>query len=151
VKAARGAAAFVLAAALAGCGRSGDPVRDTLDRLAAAARARDAAGVAALLTDDYRDGSGGGRDDARRTLAGYFAGYEIVDVKISEVAVERSAGAARARFRADVSGQPKKASGLAGLLPSASAYRFDLRLVPDGSRWKIAWASWEPARARSGE
>jgi len=126
-----------------GCARSRDPIRETLDRIARAAHARDAAAVAAELSPDYRDASGNGPSDVRRTLAGYFAAYESVDVRLSEVAIERAEGAARARFRADVSGRPRRAGGLAGLLPSVSAYRFDVRLVPDGARWKIAWAAWE--------
>ena len=141
--------AAALAAVLAGCGRSDDPARETLDRAAKAASGRNAAAVAAELSADYRDAAGNGRRDVERTLAGYFAGYEIVDVKVSEIAIERAEGSARARFRADVSGQPRQASGLAGLLPSSSAWRFDVRLVPDGSRWKIAWASWEPEDSRS--
>ncbi len=134
-----------LAVALAGCSRLGDPVRDTLDRVAQAVRARDAAAVRALLSSDYRDASGNGRDDADRMLRGYFAAYEILDVRLSGITIERAEGAARARFRADLSGQPRReAAGLEGLLPSASAYRFDVRLTPDGSKWKVAWASWEP-------
>ena len=125
------------------CSRSGDPVRETLDRIVRAADARDARAVIAELSSEYRDASGNGPGDVQGVLAGYFAAYDIVDVRLSEIAIERAEGAARARFRADVSGQPRQVSGLAGLLPSASAYRFDVRLVSDGARWKIAWASWE--------
>jgi hypothetical protein len=134
-----------LALGLAACDRSGDPVRDTLDRVAQAARARDAKAVRAQLSADYRDAAGNGPAEAEGTLRGYFAAYEILDVRLTDVTIERAEGAARARFRADLSGQPRReAAGLAGLLPSASSYRFDVRLVPDGARWKIAWASWEP-------
>ena len=139
------AGAAVALLMLAGCGRGGDPARETLDRIAKAAHARDASAVAAELSAEYRDEAGNGRSDIERTLAGYFAGYEIVDVTLSDVAIERAEGAARVRFRADLSGQPRKAAGLAGLLPSSQSYRFDVRLVPDGSRWKVAWASWVPA------
>jgi hypothetical protein len=136
-----------LAAALlaAACGKREDPARETLDRIVKAADARDAAAVARELSDDYRDAFGSGRADVESTLRGYFAAYEILDVRLSDVVIERAEGAARARFRAALSGQPRAASGLAGLLPSSSAYRFDVRLVPDGSRWKVEWASWEPA------
>lgn len=43
-----------------------------------------------------------------------------------------------------MSGQPRKLGGLAGLLPSASTWKFEARLVPaaDGGKWKIAWARW---------
>ena len=141
--------AFTLLA-FAACGRSADPVRETLDRVGRAAHERDASAVGAELSPEYRDASGNGRADVERTLAGYFAAYEIVNVRLSEVTIERAEGAARARFRADISGQPKRASALAGLLPSATAYRFDVRLVPEGGRWKIAWASWEDAAPATG-
>ena len=139
-------AAVLLSAA---CGKKGDPARETIERVAKAAQSRDAAAVVRELAPDYRDASGSGPTDVERTLRGYFAAYEILNVKVSDVTVERAEGAARARFRADLSGQPRQASGLAGLLPSAESYRFDVRLVPDGSRWKIAWASWEPAGSSS--
>ena len=30
------------------------------------------------------------------------------------------------------------------LLPSSSRYDFDVRLVPEEGRWKVAWAAWQP-------
>ena len=138
-------AVFLLAVFAVFCRGGGDPARETLDRVAKAANERDAGAVADELAPDYRDASASGRAEIERTLRGYFAAYEIVQVRLSGVVIERAEGAARVRFRADLSAQPRQASGLAGLLPSAAAYRFDVRLVPDGSKWKIAWASWEPA------
>ena len=137
----RVAAALLLAAA-AGCRRQADPVRETLEEIARAARGRDAAAVTARLSADYRDAAGNGRADIEQLLRGYFAAYEIVDVRIGEVAIERAEGAARVRFRADLSGQPKQASALAGLLPSSVSYDFDVRLAPEGGAWKVAWADW---------
>ena len=141
-------AVILLAVLTTSCLGGGDPARETLDRVAKAADARDAGAVAAELGADYRDASGSGRAEIEQTLRGYFAAYEIVQVRLSDVVIERAEGAARARFRADLSAQPRQGSGLAGLLPSAASYVFDVRLVPDGSRWKIAWASWKPAGER---
>jgi len=141
-------AAVLLVVLAASCRGGGDPARETLDRAAKAASARDAGAVAAELAPEYRDASGSGRAEIAQTLRGYFAAYEIVQVNLSDVVIERAEGAARARFRADLSAQPRQGSGIAGLLPSAASYRFDVRLVPDGSRWKIAWASWEPVGER---
>ena len=128
------------------CRQAGDPVREALDRLVKAAQARDAEAVVENLTPDFRDAAGGGVNDARALLRRYFAAYEILDVRLKDVTIERAPAAARARFRADLSGQPRKIGGLEGLLPSASTYNFDVRLVPDGKRWKVAWASWEGGR-----
>ena len=130
------------------CGKKGDPARETLDAVAKAARERSASAVAAQLSPDYRDATGNARADIEQMLRGYFAAYEIVDVTLRDVTVERSEGAARARFQADLSGQPRQGSGIGGLLPTSDSYRFDVRLVPEGSRWKIAWASWETAGGR---
>jgi hypothetical protein len=144
-KAARGWVGSLALLAVLACRREGDPVRQTLDRVAGSASERDVAGVAGQLAADYRDAAGNGRSDVEQTLRGYFAAYESLDVTLREVSIERAEGAARARFRVDFSGRPRKeASGLAGLLPSSASYRFDVRLVPDGSQWTIAWASWEP-------
>ena len=76
-------------------------------------------------------------------LRRYFAAYEIVNVKIGDVAIERAPEAARAKFRVEFSGRPRKIGGLDSLLPSASTYGFDVRFVPDGNSWKVAWASYE--------
>jgi len=130
---------------LAACQNESDPIRSTLNRVAKAAHGRDARAVAAELADDYRDAAGNGRAGAEQMLHGYFAAYEVVNVSLGEITVERAEGAARVRFRADLSGRPRKAAGLAGLLPSSSKYLFDVRLTRDGSRWKIARASWERA------
>ena len=140
--------AAILLAPCAGCGERGDPIRATLDRIVRAAHDRDASAVAACLAPEYRDATGGGREEIERTLRGYFAAYDVVNVTLSHVEIERAERAARARFRAVLSAQPAKAAGLAGLLPSSAAYRFDVRLVPSGSRWKVAWASWEPDESR---
>lgn len=84
------------------------------------------------------------RTDALATVRQYFAAYAILDVTLSDVTVERAENAARVRLTAELSGQPQKIGGLDGLLPRSSRYRFELRLVPEGSRFKVAWASWEP-------
>ena len=123
-----------------------DPVRETLDRIVKAANKRDAGAVAANLAESYRDAEGQAPPDVQGVLRRYFAAYEILEVKISSVEIERAPEAARARFRADMSGQPGKLGGLDRLLPSASRYDFDVRLVPEGGRWKVAWASWQPAQ-----
>lgn len=130
------------------CRRAGDPVRETLDRLVKSAQARDAAAVVENLTPDFRDAEGGDAGQAAVTVRRFFAVYEIINVQVRNLTIERAPEAARARFRVEFSGQPRKIGGLDALLPSVSTYDFDVRLVPDGKRWKIAWASWEPVGDR---
>lgn len=141
-------AALTLAALAlaAGCGPPSDPVRQAIDGIVAGAQERDAAAILERLSPDFQAADGSGRADAEATLRRYLAAYEKLDVRISELTVERAAGATRARFRADLSGSPRRIGGLDGLLPQSSAYRFDLRLAPaEGGRWLVTWASWEPA------
>ena len=143
----RFAAALALAVALvAGCGPATDPVQQTIDGIVAGAEDREAAAIVERLSPDFQAADGSGRVDAEATLRRYLAAYEKLDVRISELTIERASGAARARFRADLSGSPRKIGGLEGLLPQSSAYRFDLRLVPSsGGHWVVTWAAWEPA------
>ena len=142
-------ALFVLIGAplllLLSCRPSGDPVRESLDAMTAAARARDASAFFERVAADFQGSDGMSRAETEATVRRYFAAYEILDVSLSDVTIERSEGAALARFTARLSGQPRKIGGLDALLPSASAFRFEVRFVPDGKRWKAAWATWSPA------
>ena len=128
------------------CHRSGDPVQDCLDSLTRAASHRDADALFARVTGDFQAGDGSSRADAQDLARRYFAAYENLDVTLSDVAIERSENAARVRFRAQLSGRPRKIGGLEGLFPRSSTYDFDVRLVPDGGQWKVAWAQWKETR-----
>jgi len=123
--------------------RESDPIRATLDRVVKAARARDSRAVVENLTGNYRDAEGQTSADVAATLRRIFAAYEIIDVRLSDLEIDRAPDAARVTFRADFSGQPSKLGGLDRFVPSTSTYRFEVRLVPEGNRWKVAWASWE--------
>lgn len=140
------AARAVLVALFAvACSDPSDPVRATLDRIVHAADARDADAVFASVAAGFQGADGSGFAEARATVERYLAAYELLDVKFRDVVIERAEGAARVRLRADLSGQPRKIGGLEGLVPSSSTYDFELRLVPEGGAWKVAWAQWNPA------
>ena len=126
------------------CAQSGDPVRDSLDRLVKSARDRDAAAFFQRVAADFQGADGSSRADAEGLVRRYFAGYEILDVSIHDVAIEKGENVARVRLRADLSGQPRKLGGLDAFLPRTSSYDFDMRLIPDAGKWKVAWASWQP-------
>ena len=142
---ARLAASVLLVVFGAACGRAGDPVRSTLDRIAAAAHARDAVAVMTNLTADFQGGDGSSRADDEALLRQYFAAYESLDVRLEDVRIERSDNTARVRLRAVMTGRPREVAGLSGLLPSSARYDFDFRMSRDGGGWKVAWASWAPA------
>jgi hypothetical protein len=93
---------------------------------------------------DFQAADGSTRADAEALLRRYFAGYEILDVIVSDVTIEKADNAARVRFRAELSGQPRKIGGLDSFLPRTSSYDFDMRLTPEAGKWKVAWAEWGP-------
>ena len=126
------------------CRKAGDPVRETLDRIVDAANKRDAGAVVAQLAASYRDAQDQGPADVAAVLRRYFAAYEILNVRVTGLEIERAPEAARARFHAELSGQPAKLGGLDSLLPSASRYDFDVHLATEDGRWKVAWAAWQP-------
>jgi hypothetical protein len=97
------------------------------------------------LATGFQAADGTGRADAESTLRRYLSAYERLDVKISDLSVESAAGAARARFVAELSGKPRSVGGLDRFLPKSTKYRFDLRLAPDAGsgRWLVTWAGWE--------
>jgi hypothetical protein len=135
-------AGISLALALA-CRPSGDPVRDCLDAMTRAAHDRDAAALFERVASDFQAGDGTSRADAQALVRRYLAAYEILDVTLHDVTIERSEGAARARFRAELAGQPRKIGGLDALFPRTSTYDFDVRLVPEKGEWRVAWAAWK--------
>src|SRR5262245_8290369 len=113
---------LVLACAVA-CAGPSDPVEAFLDAVVDAAEARDADGVAARLAPEFRGGDAAlSRSAAQAELRRYFFTYETVDLTISEVTREPAEGGTRVSFRVDFSGKPKDVGGLAGLMPSLSAY-----------------------------
>jgi hypothetical protein len=142
------ALAIVVALAALCCAKKGDPVRASLDRMVRAAHNRDAGAFMENIAADFTAAEGMTRADAHSTVKRTFAAYTILDATLKDVTIERSEGAARARFVADLGGQPQKIGGLDGFLPHSSSWKFELRLVPDDGRWKVAWASWEPAENR---
>jgi hypothetical protein len=126
------------------CTRGGDPARECLDALVRAAHERDASAFFDRVAADFQAADGSTRADAEALLRRYFAGYEILDVTVSDVTIEKAENAARVRFRAELSGQPRKIGGLDSFLPRTSSYDFDMRLTPEAGKWKVAWAEWSP-------
>jgi hypothetical protein len=134
-------ASLALVASLPGCGAPKDPVQALLDDLVEAAEARDAGRVVERLAEAFQGSAGMTRAEARTTLQRYFTGYESIGITVYDVEVE---GQHRVRFRVDFSGRPKQVGGLAGLLPSAAAYRFALEMASEGGRLVVSRGSWEP-------
>ena len=138
------AAVAFLSAVVLSCAKKSDPIQETIDAVVKAANARDAEALVSHVALDFEAADHSSRADVEARLRGYFAAYEILNVQVSNVQIERGDNAARVRLRAEMTGQPRQVGGIGGLLPSAAKYDFDLRLVLDGKDWKLAWAGWEP-------
>lgn len=119
-------------------------MRDCLDRTVAAAGKRDADAVMARVSENFRDAGGGGKADAAALVRRTLAAYESLSLKLEDVAIERGAAAAQAKFKLHLSGRPRAVGGLDGLLPRASRWSFDVRLEKEPGGWKIASAAWTP-------
>jgi hypothetical protein len=140
------AVGVLCAISVAGCAAT-DPELEIRALLAAAeeaAEARDAGFFADLLGASYRDARGNDREEALRTIRGYFIANQRVEIvsRVDEVRLE-GADAARAVVHAGMVGQ--RAGG--GLIPGVDAdlYRFELELVNDDGDWRIIGARWSRA------
>jgi hypothetical protein len=69
--------------------------------------------------------------------------YESVEVGTAGLQVDRTSPQTTARFRASFAGKPKDIRGLAGMLPDAARFRFELTLAQEAGTLKVAQASWE--------
>jgi hypothetical protein len=139
--------AALLLLALVGCSRAPkDPVERLLHDLTRASEERDAPGVGARLDEEFKGDGEMTKADAVAMVRRYFAAYDRVEVAILDV---QRTDASRIAFRVDFSGKPKDIGGLAGLLPSAAAYAFELELAGAGNALKVRRAAWRPLAPRS--
>lgn len=137
------AAALAAALLISSCGRgSGDPVTDCLKGAVAAAEKRDADAVMSRVAENFRDAEGGTKADAAALVRRYLATYESLSLSLSDLAIERGATAAQAKFKVRMSGRPRAVGGLDGLLPRSSRWSFDVRLESGKGGWRIASAAW---------
>lgn len=140
----RAAAALLLALAavlLAGCSRepSEQALRATIDRMQAAAEARDNDALMEGFAEDFAGPDGMDRDRFRRYLAILWMRNQQVGVTLGPLEVKVTGDRATVKFTA-------AARGGEGLLPdSAQVYRVDTGWRLDGGDWTLISASWEPS------
>jgi hypothetical protein len=137
----RSPALLLVVLAVAACGGPPqDPVEGLIRHVSRAVEDRDAAAVGERVTSDF-EGGGMARAEALATVSRYLAGYDSVGVQVFDV---QRLDESHLRFRVDFSGKPKDVGGLAGLLPSAAVYQFEVELAGAGNALKIRRASWQP-------
>jgi len=126
--------------------KQADPIATTVNNVAKAAEAKDAAAVVEQLAANYAD-ENGGRREAEETLRRYFFGYRSIKMSIRDLQTFHTGPTAEAKFVVVFAGVPKEIGGLDQLLPSSATYRFDVWLVEEGGKWKITQAQWKPEGA----
>jgi hypothetical protein len=133
---------LLLAAAHPACRKESDPVRATIDALLEAASDRDADATGELLAAAYADAEHADRVSALLTIRRYFAAYERISASFSDLQIDRKPDLVRATFTATFDGAPRKLGSLDAMLPRSAKVKFEMNLVPEEGRWKVAWAGW---------
>lgn len=105
--------------------------------------AQNADAFGAQLAAGFAGDGGLDRAAALAELRRYFTLYRSVEVGTAGLEVDRSSPSPVARFRASFAGKPKEMQGLAGMLPDAARFHFELTLVEEGGALKVARASWQ--------
>lgn len=135
------AAALLLCAIAAGCSRAPpeQALRAAMQEAQAAIEARDAAGLAKLLAEDFIGPGGLDRDGARRLAVLHFMRHGEVGMVPGPLDIELQDGHARVRFSAVLSG------GSGRLLPdSARAWQVDTGWRLEDGDWRMTSADWQP-------
>jgi hypothetical protein len=147
---ARAAGAVAVAIVITSCPRAPDtpeaPVREVLARAEAAAEAKDAAVLKALIADDYRDGLGQDKRALVGLLVYTFMRHDAIHLltRVGSITFPQPPRAEVVAFVAMAGQQIPDVGLLAGL--RADLYRFDFALIDlGGGNWKVTRAGWHPA------
>jgi len=146
----RWAAGCVAAAAIAlgGCGTEATPearVKAVIMAGEAAAEERDLAGLLDLVSDDFRDDRGGGREELKQYLRGYLVMHQSVHLLTRIDSIEFPYRD-YARVQLTVGTLGREAAGAAAFDVAGDVYDVALELHLEGDGWKVTRAAWEPTR-----
>ena len=133
---------------LGGCGEPQAPeaqVRALLAAGEAAAEARDLAGVLEHVSGDYRDGRGGGREELRQYLRGYFVMHQSVHLLTRIESVEFPYRD-YARVRLTLGTLGREAAGATAFDVAADLHDVVLELQLEDDGWRVVRAAWESGR-----
>jgi len=139
---------FLIAAALAGCGKPSDPeqqIRDWVKRGEEAVTAREIMALAELVADDYQDERGQTKKDALR-MAGAFILHNkqiYLLTKVSKIEFPDPNTAKLTLFVA-MAGQPF-AEGETLFSLRTDINRFEFTLRREGDEWLATSAKWRQA------
>ena len=133
---------------LGGCGKAEAPEAQVRALLAAgevAAEARDLSGVLEHVSEDYRDARGGGRDELRQYLRGYFVMHQSVHLLTRIESVEFPYRD-YARVRLTLGTLGREAAGATAFDVAADVHDVVLELQLEDDGWRVVRAAWESGR-----
>jgi len=136
------------AIALAGCSEETTPearVRAVIAAGEAAAEERDLAGILALVSGEFRDDRGGGRDELKQSLRGYLVMHQSVHLLTRIDSIEFPYRD-YARVQLTVGTLGREAAGATAFDVAGDAYDVALELQLEGDEWKVTRAAWESTR-----
>jgi hypothetical protein len=129
---------------LTACGDADSPeqqVRTVIDKMEAAAEARDVSELVEHLSSEYRDANGMAPDEAARYARGYFIANQSIHLltRVEEVEFPLP-DEARARVLVGMVGRDADAAGKWDL--AADLYEFKVTLRREDGDWKVSFAQW---------
>jgi hypothetical protein len=135
---------LAVAALIAGCGREESPeaqVRTVIYAGEAAAEARDLAGILEHVSPAFQDGNGGGPDELKQYLRGYFVMHQSVHLLTSVESVEFPyRDYARVQLKVGMLG--RESAGATSLDLAADVKEIVLELALEDDEWKVVRAAW---------
>ncbi|GFE78654.1 hypothetical protein GCM10011487_06540 [Steroidobacter agaridevorans] len=132
---------FLTFATLGACGDKGSPeqqVRTVIEQMEQAAEDRDAGGLKAYLSDDYRDANGRGAEEAARYARGYFIANQSIHLltRIEELTFPTE-DEARAQVLVGMMGRDAAATNDWELAGELRAFKIALRR--EDGEWKVTF------------
>ncbi len=133
-----------MAAMLAGCGREESPeaqVRSVVAAGEVAAEARDLGGLLEHVSPAFRDANGGGPDELKQSLRGYFVMHPSVHLLTRVESVEFPyRDYARVRLKVGMLGRETADAASLDLAVDVKEIVLELQLEDD--EWKVVRAAW---------
>jgi hypothetical protein len=135
-------------AMLGGCAQSGTPEAQVRAVIAAgeqAAEARDLSGLLEHVSAAFLDERGGGRDDLKQTLRGYFVTHPSVAL-LTQIDSVEFPYRDLARVRVTVGTLGREAAGATAFELAADLNEIVLELKLEDDEWKVVRAAWQSTR-----
>ena len=128
----------------AGCSREESPeeqVRTVIAAGEAAAEARDVAAILEYVSPAFQDGNGGGPDDLKQSLRGYFVMHQSVHLLTRVESVEFPyRDYARVQLKVGMLG--RESAGATSLDLAADVKEIVLELALEDDEWRVVRAAW---------